>query len=80
MGIKIALIGGACIAVVLSLYAVFVIFNTWLLLPNDPALTASQNMMWRLGITAGSATALTGLVAFARWAFRKQSRSRTGGS
>ena len=67
----------AWIAVILSLYAVFVIFNTWLMVPND-SLSGPSPQLLRLKaeITAGAVVVLAALIMFARWAFKKPSSFR----
>jgi hypothetical protein len=74
-GKKIALAVAGWVAVCLSLYAVFVILNTWFLAPDDPALSQSANIKIKLEIIACFAASLIGLIAFARWSFRKRNSS-----
>jgi|HubBroStandDraft_3_1064219.scaffolds.fasta_scaffold21402_5 hypothetical protein len=77
MGVKrVALVVGACIAIVLSLYAIVVIFGMWTLVPKDPTLTVGQDLRWRIGFTAVCLVVLAALISFARWAFRKQTGYR----
>jgi hypothetical protein len=60
------------------LYAVFVIFNTLFLVPNDSIVSGPSPQLIRLkeGITAVSVVALVALIFFARWAFRKTNGRR----
>jgi hypothetical protein len=69
---RIGLAVAAWVAVVLSFYAVFVILNTWFLVPNNPYLTQSQNIKVKLEIIAVSAVALFTFIKFAEWSFRKR--------
>ena len=67
----------AWIAVILSLYAVFVIFNIWLLVPNDSLSGPSpQFLRLKAEITAGTVVVLAALITFARWAFNKPNSFR----
>jgi hypothetical protein len=61
----------AWIATILSVYTGLVILNAWFLVPNDPALTPSQNLKTKLEIIAVSAAIFVGLIALARWSFKK---------
>jgi ammonia channel protein AmtB len=63
----------AWIAVVLSLYAVFVIFNTLFLVPDDSIVSGPSPQLIRLKaeIITVSVAVLIVLIFFARWAFRK---------
>lgn len=76
---RIALVVAACISIIVSIYASVVIFGTWLLVPRDPAMTHSQDIRERLGITAGVAVVLVALAAFAKWAFKKQAKYKSSG-
>ena len=61
----------AWIAVVLACYAVFVILNTWLLVPENFA-----SVQDKLKIIAAFAVAFIGLVVLARWSFGKSKEFR----
>jgi hypothetical protein len=63
----------AWIAIVLSLYAVFVIFNTWFLVPNDSIVSgpSPQEIRLKSELTAVSVVVLVALILFAKWAFKK---------
>jgi hypothetical protein len=69
---QIAITTGAWTAIVLSVYSVFVILNTWFLVPNDPSKTPSQNLTVKLEIIVAFAATLIVLLVFARWAFAKR--------
>jgi hypothetical protein len=73
---RIGLAVAAWIAIVLSFYAVFVILNTFFLLPDNPSLTQTQNLKIRWGIIAVSAVVLSLLIKSARWAFKKRKAVR----
>jgi hypothetical protein len=67
----------AWVAVVLSVYAVFVIFNTLFLVPYDAVVfTPSQFIRFKAEVVGGAVVALLALIIFARWAFRKPMGSR----
>ena len=75
----------AWIAVVLSLYVVFVIFNIWFLVPNDSIVSGPSPQLIRLKteVTGVSVVAMVALIFFAKWAFKKPwciSRSGDGTS
>jgi hypothetical protein len=63
----------AWIAIVLSLYAVFVILNTWFLVPDDSIINGPSPQLIRLKeeVTAVSVVVLVALIFFAKWAFKK---------
>lgn len=70
-------VAAAWIAVILSLYAIFVIFNTWLMVPNDSLSgPSSQLLKLKAEITAGALVVLVALIMFARWAFKKPNSFR----
>ena len=63
----------AWIAVVLSLYVIFVIFNIWFLVPNDSIVSgpSPQLIRFKTEVTAVSVVALVTLIFFAKWAFKQ---------
>lgn len=64
-------------AVGLSLYAIFVILNTLLLVPYDSVVfTPSQFVKFKAEIIAVSVGVLVALIFFARWAFRRPNDHR----
>lgn len=71
-----ALTALAWVTVVLSIYAALMIFNTWFLVPGDPAHTTAENIQARLKTMLGFGLALVGLVSLSRWSFRKRSKAR----
>ena len=67
----------AWIAVILSVYAVFVILNTWLMVPDDSLSgPSSQLLKLKAEISAGAVVVLTALILFAKWAFKKPNSFR----
>jgi hypothetical protein len=67
----------AWIAVILSVYAVFVIFNTWFLVPDDSLSgPSSQLRTLKVEITGVAGVVLTALISFAKWAFKRRSSFR----
>jgi hypothetical protein len=65
------------IAIVLSLFAVFVFFNTWLMVPNDTLSGPSPDLLkLKAEISAGSLVVLTALILFTKWAFKKPNSFR----
>ncbi len=63
----------AWLAVVLSLYAVFVILNTWLLVPDDSFSGPSPQLIrLKEEVTAISVVVLVALIFFMNWAFKKR--------
>jgi len=73
---RIGLAIAAWVGVVLSFYAVFVILNTFFLVPDNASLTQLQNIKIRWEIIAVSAVVLSVLIKFARWAFKKRKAVR----
>ena len=73
---RIGLAVAAWAAVILSCYVIFVILNTFFLVPDNPSLTLPQNLKIRWEIIAVSAVVLTVLIKFARWAFKKRKAVR----
>jgi hypothetical protein len=72
-----ALTAGAWIAIVLSAYVVFVIFNVSFLVPYDSVVyTPSQFIRFKAEMIAVSVVVLVALIVFARWAFRKRNGYR----
>ena len=68
----------AWIAVILSLYALFVIFNTLFLVPDDSIISGPSRQLigWKAEIIAASVVVLTALILFAKWAFKKPNSFR----
>jgi hypothetical protein len=63
-------------AIMLALFAAFVIFGVWGLVPNNPDLTTAKNMSEKAEIMAAFAVALIAFVALAKWCFRKRNELR----
>ncbi len=63
-------------AVILAVYAIFIIFSVWFLVPNDPATSLGQNAKSKLEIVAGFMALLVASTLLARWAFKKRARYR----
>ena len=67
----------AWIAVILSVYAAFVILNTWLMVPNDSLSgPSSQLLTSKAEISAVAVVVMTALILFAKWAFKKPNSFR----
>jgi hypothetical protein len=67
----------AWIAVILSGYVVFVILNTWLMVPNDSLAGPSSHLLTlKAEISAVAVVVLTALILFAKWAFTKPNSFR----
>jgi hypothetical protein len=67
----IALKVGGTVAAVFAAWAVLAIFNMWLLVPLDPALTDGQAIRVRLEYTVMFAVAFFLFVGLSRMAFKK---------
>lgn len=63
------ILAAAC--VLLALYSGFVIFNVWVLVPDNPGVSQHQNLMTRVWISVGSLAIGIGAAYLARWSFRK---------
>jgi hypothetical protein len=67
---RIYLLVGGWVAVVLSVWAAFATFNTFLV-PGDPALTDGQVLGWKLGSAIAAAALSYLFFRLSRLAFRK---------
>lgn len=68
---KIALKVGGTVAAVFTAWAILAIFNMWLLVPRDPALTDGQAIRLRLEYTVLFAAAFFLFGKLSRIAFKK---------